>query len=243
MKTFKIVVLGNSVALRNRPIVKRPDNKNYGLLLVDMFRRNKIAIEVENHAFQRATTQDILNNINDYISTFPDVYIFNLGVCDAPTREIPYWYAEIINRRRNGFLKKLLTFFRNKIILPNRTLFVRLRGKKQWISKKRFEENYRTILSTLTKDTNASFILLSINLANKRIEEILPRSGKNYIEYNMVIASLAEEFDAVYLNLDDLDSETHYPDGTHFSLEGNTEVAKRLMKILQSRNDVLSKNG
>lgn len=233
---LKITVLGNSVALRTRPVEKRPNNKNYGIILEELLNSSGFECSIENRAFQRATSQDILEKLDDYIATFPDYYILNIGVCDAPTREIPYWFAEIINRKKSSLLKNILVYFRNKVILPKRTFFVKLRGKKQWISEKKFERNYSELLKRLEKDTNARFILLSINLANKRIESILPKSAENYIKYNSIIKKLAQNSRAVYLSLDDLDSEIHYPDGTHFSKAGNKEVANRLYQLIMANS-------
>lgn len=37
------------------------------------------------------------------------------------------------------------------------------------------------------------------------------------------------------MNLEELTAKEHYPDGTHFSEEGNKEVARRLLSEIQKK--------
>lgn len=231
---MKILIVGNSVALRNRP--HSANALNYGQLIEKELSRDDANCRVDNLAFTRATILDILRMKHSLINKFPDYYIFNIGVCDAATREIPLWYSNYINSASTSLLKNILKGIYLKLIQPRRRYFTLLRGKKAFISKNKFKKKYSELVDLLSKNTNAKFIFLSINHANERVEKELPGTSKNYIEYNNEIKDICNSFGSEYIDLDDLDSKIHYPDGTHFSQEGNRIVAERIIKILDKNN-------
>ncbi|MBN2891783.1 MAG: SGNH/GDSL hydrolase family protein [Bacteroidales bacterium] len=236
MSNFKVTIFGCSVAVRIRPSEKHPNNKNYGSVLEDLLFNeiSKKNILVQNFGFSRATITEIYEKLENYTATFPDFFVLNIGVPDASTREIPYWFAQILNKRTDSLIKTVFSFIHSKIIKKSNSFFVKLRGKRTWLKFRKFSNYYDEILKTLVKDTNAKIITMSINQADNRIEKIIPGSSKNYIKYNNEIKKLSEKYGVIHLNLDDLVSENHYPDGIHFNQEGHKIVAKRLFEIIKN---------
>ena len=224
---MKITILGNSVSLRNRPVERYPDNKNYGMLLEEML-ADKRVVTVSNKGIGRATIIDINQRIDDHINEFPDYYILNIGVCDAATRPIPLWFATIINNNKNSLLKSVFSSIYYRLIRDNSAFFVRFRGKNAWVSEKRFGREFEYLVSELSKDTNARILILSINKANDRVEKIVPGSGRNYEIYNSIMRNIADKYNQEYIDTTDMSDLEYYPDGTHFNIVGNKEIANRL---------------
>lgn len=235
MNKLRITIIGNSVAIRNRPPQKFPKNKNYGLLLEELLQKRhpEKMIMITNMGFSRATITNIIQKYDEYIASMPNYFIINIGVSDASTREIPYWFAEIINNPMQSWYKTLFTAFHHYCIKPNRSFFVKLRGKKSWITQKKFRKYYKEIILFLQKETNARIITVPINQANDRVEKTVPGSSENYKKYNEIIRGLTDECEGIYLELDDLNSEVHYPDGIHYSLQGNKLVAEKLFALIE----------
>lgn len=235
MKIHKIVIVGNSVALRNRPHDNK-SSKNYGQIIEKYLNEenpNQLTI-VRNLAFTRATVYDLHQVYPEIINNYGDIYIINIGSSDAPTREIPRWFADVLFSNKRNWLIRIMKGFHEYVIKPNRSTLVKLRGKRAWTSPKVFKEEYQKLILQIQNNTNGKIICLSLNIPNTRIEKELPGSIKKYKKFNQIIRKLCREKEAVYLDLDDLSDLKHYPDGTHFSEEGNKEVAKRLLKILKS---------
>ncbi len=237
MDKFKITIVGNSIAFRIRPQIE--GSKNYGQYIEQTLneryphRHNT----VENTAFSRATVTDIQAILHSSIlQEHADVFIINLGVCDASTREIPFWYAEIINRKKDGLLKFVFQNFHNVFFKKNRRFFVKLRGKRTWISQDKFAKIYTQIITEIQRAHKSKIITLSINAADDRVESILPGSRAKYIIYNKIIHDISKKHQAVYLPLDDLESSVHFPDGSHFSDLGHKIVAERIMQLLYTDN-------
>ena len=235
MKKLRITIIGNSVAIRNRPPQKFPNNKNYGLLLEELLQKEhpEQIIMINNMGFSRATITNVVQKYEDYIASMPDYFIINIGVSDASTREIPYWVAEIMNDPQQSWYKTLFTAFHHYCIKPKRSFFVKLRGKKSWISQKKFRKYYKELILFLQKETNARIITIPINPANDRVEKAVPGSSENYKKYNTMIRLITNECEGIYLELDDLDSEVHYPDGIHYSLRGNKLIAEKLFNLIE----------
>ena len=196
MKNLKLTIIGNSVALRNRPPEMHPNNKNYGELLGELL-QNKYPekyISINNISYGRATMKDVMKLLDEYLRTFPHFFIINLGVCDAATREIPFWFAEILNKKNDSLIKKIFSSIQFRIIRNHRSFFVKLRGERPWISILQFENLYRKLVLELTKGTNAKLITMPINAGNDRIEKEIPGSRENYQWYNKVIEKLSQEY-------------------------------------------------
>lgn len=236
MKNFKVTIIGNSVALRTRPHL--PDSKNYGQLLEEKLgdHYGDRYCRVDNRAFSRATILDTLAQEQLIIREFPDVYVINVGVCDAATREIPLWLSNLINSPKGGFLRDGIALFHYHFIKPYNAFFTRLRGKRAWISPDLFRKMYTKLLHNLQHNTNARIICLGINLADERVESIIPGSAKNYHDYSIIIKNCAEQAQLDYVDTHDLQASTHYPDGTHFNDAGHLIIAERLLDIILHEN-------
>ena len=239
MRVRKIVIIGNSVALRNRPHVKM-ESKNYGQIIEEHLNSNtqEKLILVNNLGVGSATMHEINAKMDDIINAFGDLYIINAGVVDATNREIPFWFARIMKIKRDNILSTIAKGIHKYFILSNRRLLVKLRGKKSWVSKKTFAKKYDRLLDTITRNTSGKVICMSINIPNDRVESIVPGTRLKYHQYNQIISSLAQKHELHYLNFDDLDSKTYYPDGVHFNQEGNKLVAQRILATI-NQNQLL----
>ncbi|MCF7858561.1 MAG: hypothetical protein K9N07_04465 [Candidatus Cloacimonetes bacterium] len=235
MKNLKITIIGNSVAIRNRPPEKYPHNKNYGALLGEELsdKYPDLHVTVSNMSFSRATIMNIVQKYDDYFATMPDYFIINLGVSDASTREIPYWYAELINKKGHNLIRSVFSAIHTYCIKPKRRFFVLLRGKRSWISQKKFRKYFNELIIMMKKETNAKIIAIPINPANARVENAIPGSRVKYIEYNKIMEQIILKNEGVFVKFDDLVQKVHYPDGIHYSLQGNQFVTKKLFSIIE----------
>lgn len=233
MKIQKIVIVGNSVAIRNRPH-DNATSKNYGQIIEEKLNTNSEQLTlVRNLGFTRATMYDLHKVYPEIINNFGDIYILNIGSSDAATREIPRWYADYLFSNKRSFTVRILKGFHELVIKPIRRYLVVLRGKRAWTSARVFREEYIKLINTIQKNTHGKIICLSINIPNERIEREVPGSTKNYKKFNQIIKDISLERNCMFLSMDDLEVDTHYPDGTHFSERGNEEVANRLLDIIQ----------
>ena len=232
MNVRKITIIGNSVALRNRPHLKEK-SKNYGELLQKKINLNATHLTlVENLAFGRATMNDLEQITDQIINSFGDIYVINIGASDAATREIPYWFANILNRRKETLTKKIFKGFHQYFFLKNRRFWVILRGKKSWVTAGNFEKKFEKLLITIQHNTSGKIICLPILPPNTRVEKEVPGTTKNYDNFNKIVRKLSNKYQVCFLNLDHLSPTPHYPDGTHFSQEGNKEVAESLFHLI-----------
>lgn len=231
MKKVKIVVIGNSVGIRVRPPLESPHNLNYSQILEQLISDHSPALigEVENISLQRFMVGDVLESIENYITRLPHVFILNLGVVDASNREIPLWYANIVKNNKS-LLGRFFSGIHMRIIVPNRRLFVKLRGGKSWVKLQSFTDSYERLIQTLLKETNACIISLGINQGGRRIEESLPGSTKKYTLYNEQIASVTRKFGQRYMEVNDFLTQEDFPDGIHYSAEGHKKLAGRLFE-------------
>lgn len=230
MPLSKITIIGNSVALRVRPPEKQPANLNYSSLLDGRSNENDLpkGIVVNNKALGALTVYNVVTRIDDFIQTFPDIYIINLGVVDASTREVPLWFYRLASSNKDGFVYRLSKLVYRNLIIKIRPFLVTIRGKRSWIRKSKFKRHYALLLKSLLRETNANIITMPINLANDRVEKQLPGSRKKHQQYNQIIKLLAEQYNQYHIDLTDLESEKHYPDGVHFNTEGHRIIAERL---------------
>lgn len=234
MRKVKITIIGNSVALRVRPPVKQPDNKNYTGFLeekwVDTEKSKQLA--VLNLAKGATTVYNTIQNLDDFIRTFPNYFIINLGVVDASNREIPLWFYRLASSKKDTLLVKLANIIYREIIIKFRPLLVRLRFKRAWISKKKFEKYYTLLVGELLKETNAKIIVIPINIGSDRIEKQLPGTQKRHQEYNAVMQNVADKFEQRVLDITDLSSDRHYSDGVHYNAVGHKIIADKISKII-----------
>jgi hypothetical protein len=184
---------------------------------------------VENISFQRFMVGDVVESIENYINKLPHIFIINLGVVDASNREIPLWYANMV-KNNNSLLGKLLSGIHVRIIVPNRRLFVKLRGSRSWVRLQSFTASYEKLIQALLKETNARIIALGINQGGRRIEESLPGSTEKYKLYNEQIASVTRKFGQRYMEVNDFLTQEDFPDGIHYSAEGHKKLAGKLFE-------------
>lgn len=239
MKRIKVTIIGNSVALRVRPTQAWPNNKNYTLLLEECLQKKfpDVFFQVNNKSKGASTILDKNREVDDFVSELADVYVLNLGVVDACTREIPRWFSVMLAEGKRGVLMNALRWINARIIKKNRPFFVKLRGQKPWVKQKVFKKFFAKFVDTLLKDSNAKIIALPINLADSRVEKQLPGSIKNQQKYNKIITEVIESRQQKMIELSDITHAEHYPDGVHYSEIGHKVVAERLFteitKILE----------
>lgn len=230
MKEFKICIVGNSVALRTRPNLQVPGNKNYTELLQEELsvKHPEYIFRVENKAVGAYTVKNVYQHIDEFIHVFPRVFILNIGVVDACTREVPLWFYRLATNKSKDLFSVAISAFYRAVLGKMRPFLVYLRCKRSWVSKRSFRKYYSLVLETLKKETNSYIIILPISQTTERIEKQLPGSADNHKKFNALLRELAHQFDAVMISLDDLVPAEHIPDGIHFSREGHGEVTKKL---------------
>lgn len=226
---MKITIVGNSVALRVRPVEKYPDNKNYSSLLLE---QDKIRI-VDNKGLGATTVSNWVNMMDSIVNTYPDIYIINIGVVDATVREVPLWFYRLANKKSDTIFTKFCKALYRRIFKKTRRLLALLRGKRSWISFRKFTIDFELLIKTLIKETNAKIIVIPINIANIRIEKQLPGTQQNHRKFNDQIEKITQKYEQHLLDISDFQSEKLYPDGVHFNRPGHQEVAKRLHKLIQ----------
>lgn len=232
---LKIAVVGNSVSLRVRPPESYPNNKNYHGFLQDPSFTEEITpfrFHVVNLANGGATVKSTFEQLDEIIRVFPDIYILNLGVVDASTRDIPRWFFKLQHSSRRTILVRISKFIYHGILKRFRRMLVYLRFKSPFIRAKSFERLYCLLVNLLLKETNALIIGMSINIGNERVERGLPGSQNNHKNYNYLIRSCLKRNRCRFLDLTDLDSDIFFPDGIHFSAQGHKKVAERLVQMI-----------
>lgn len=229
---MKITIIGNSVALRVRPSEVPSKNKNYTFILQESFGQKAV---VENKALGATTISNWLKMSDYIINSFPNIYIINIGVVDSTIREVPLWLYRLSNRKIDNYLTKIFKGFYRGPIAVMRPFLSKIRGSRPWISYNKFEDSFDQLVQLILKETNAQIITLPINIANDRIEKQLPGSRKNHAKYNQVMKDITEQHKQTFLDLTDLTSEDHYPDGVHFNSKGHQVVAEKLTSILKEK--------
>ena len=225
---MKIVIIGNSVALRVRPPKAHPNNKNYTYCL----KQNRPNDEVVNTALGAMTVLDITGQIDSFINHCPDWYVINLGVVEACSREAPLWLFRMATSHRRGILVKGAKILYGGIFARFRPFFTRLRMGKSWVNKSTFQRHFDLLMTLLLKETNAKIIVLGINAPSQRIEMLLPGSTDKIVAYNRVLEAVAAQHKQSFVDLSDLIADTNYPDGVHFNQEGHELIARRIEKYL-----------
>lgn len=235
---FRVLIIGNSVALRVRPpegLDGRP--RNYARLIEEKLTEKlpgNLSPEVVNTGFSRATIQEIYARRDHFTGSMPDVIIYNVGVVDASTREMPLWLANLIKRDTGSWFNSMMHALNHHLFTRFRPLFVYLRGKRPWRSHKKFKSCLQALSAEMEKELGVPQIFLGINKGNDRIEKELPGSTSNYRSYTESIREIAEQSDSEFVDLSDLNSGEHFPDGIHFSKSGHEIVADRICELLEN---------
>ena len=232
MNTKRICVIGNSVALRVRPTLPFPNNKNYFQLLEDKGDNN---YTLYNLAHGASSVKDIYKRIDEYIRVFPSYFILNLGVVDASTREVPLWFYRLATKKTLSPIAVLFKIIYRNIIARFRNFLVVIRGKRSWVSERKFEKYFDLVINTLLKETNSKIIVLSINLANNRVESELPGSLRKHKIYNDIMKKITNNYNQLFVDTNDIIELKDYPDGVHFSKSGHEKIADHLYKIIDNQ--------
>jgi len=229
-KTYKICIVGSSVGLR-----ARPSNQvlNYGKILNGTDLKN-LHLQVTNRSCGRYTSREVLSSRDLYIREYADLYIINIGAVDAPSREIPFWYSDILYNRRKSIFYNILYKVYYAFISKYRKLFTYLRLKKSWISKSEFTRNIKQLIECIQKDTNSRILILGINSGNMRIERQLPGTLRKYQEYNVELKNIADQFGLSFLDVSNLESEEYFPDGVHYNEKGHKFISEKVLNYISN---------
>jgi len=229
---MKITIIGNSVAMRIRPPLNYPENINYTRHLEKILReRIEKSTYVQNHSLGGLTIKGVFPRMDEYIRTFPDFYILNLGVVDSCTRDIPYWLFKIIYGNKQDLFHRVIGKLYHSAIMKRISPFlVIIRGKRSWTSKKKYERMFYKLIEILTKETNAKIIVLPINLADERVEKQLPGSRSNHISFNKIMNKACHNKRIQYLNCTEFTSNEYYPDGIHYSAVAHKNIAEMIFE-------------
>lgn len=235
----RITIIGCSVALRVRPPHEDSSkNSNYATLIEEgLNKKDDNLYIVNNQAFSRAIIKELLrvNSKDKIVASSPDYIIVNLGAVDAPSREIPLWFANILFQRSHLYLYPLVHFIYNYLIKNFlRRPLVFLRFKRSWTSKSRFNRDLETLYSFFKKDTQAKVIVLGINKGSPRIERQLPGTLRKYHTYNEILKKCTKQYGIDFVDVSDLNSEDHFPDGVHYNVNGHEIIAERIKTIIEA---------
>lgn len=228
-RKIKICIVGSSVGLRCRPV---SDILNYGQLLDE---NERIQLNVVNLSLGRYTSREVLSSRDIFIREYADLYIINIGAVDAPSREIPFWFSDILYNRRKSIFYKFLNTIYFGFISKYRRVFTFLRFKKSWISLNEFKNNIIKLIESIQKDTKGKILILGINSGNSRVEKQLPGTMKKYNQYNKELKNIALARNIGFVDVSKLDSESYFPDGVHYNDEGhkfiNNQIIKHLIEV------------
>lgn len=229
MDRIKICIIGNSVALRIRP--KEEGAKLYSTILHNLICNSGTKeVLISNLSLSRLLTVEVIDNKSHYINNDQDITIINLGCVDAPTREIPLWFSDIIFKRKGRLLYPIFDPIYQQVVARFRPVLVRLRGYKPWVTKRKFSANVKEILSSLKG--KGKVVVLGINRGNQRIENQLPKTLNRYIEYNEELKSICKDHKVSFISTFDLMSDEYFPDGVHYNKEGHKLIAERIFREL-----------
>lgn len=227
----KIVIVGNSVALRIRPPRQNEDDVSYAEILDDKLSNTSV--------INRAVGDTVMPHasvwMDELIAYHANCYILNYGIVDACTRSVPRWMWNFIHNDNphHGIIKKILRFLFNFFETRSRKVLTVIRGKRAWTSRAAFAFKYEKMLRFLQKDTSAQLICIGINRPSARIERFLPGSVRNVQRYNEVIRQLANKYNSVYVETFYDFDETLIPDGIHFNAEGHRKLAGMLLDVIK----------
>jgi lysophospholipase L1-like esterase len=229
LEKIKISVVGNSVAIRIRP--REENGQVYSLILKDLMSNSGIKeVIVSNLSVSRLITEEVIDDKDHFLNNDQEITIINLGCVDAPTRDIPLWFSDIIFNRRGKLLQAIFNPIYQYVIPKFRSKLVRMRGYNSWVSLDRFNINMDEIISSLVG--KSKIVVLGINPGNERIEKQLPKTLTRYRLYNEVLQSVCNNHGITFISTLDLKSEEYFPDGVHYNRVGHQLIAGRIFDSL-----------
>lgn len=223
------------MGIRIRPPARtRAENRLYPNILTDMLNESRENWVLFNNCRSRLLASELIEYRDELSRQNPDVVILNIGAVDAPNREIPKWYSDILFRRKWTFLHSLsLKLYNGFIKKYFRRPLVYLRFKTPWVKLQKFDQSVNSFVEFIRKDINAQIIILGINPGNERLEKELPGSLARYQTYNQCLKNISEKVGCHYIDTTGLESETHFPDGVHYNFEGHQWCAQQIFKTIK----------
>jgi lysophospholipase L1-like esterase len=227
----KIIIVGNSVALRIRPPRQNENDLSYAEIL-DNSLSNALVIN-------RAVGSTIMPHesiwIDEMVGYHAKCYILNYGIVDACSRSVPRWMWNFINNDNphRGIILKLLRFLCSIFEKKFRRSLTVIRGKRPWTNRAAFAYKYEKMLKLIQKDSTAQIICIGINRPSSRVERILPGSIRNVQRYNEVIRQLANKYNSDYVETFYDFDESFVPDGVHYNAEGHRKLAGMLLEVIK----------
>jgi lysophospholipase L1-like esterase len=227
----KVIIVGNSVALRIRPPRQNEDDLSYAEILDN----NLPTAMVINRAIGATVMPHQSIWVDEMIGYHANCYILNYGVVDACSRSVPRWMWHFINNDnpQRGFILKVLRYFCSILEKKFRRTLTVIRGKRGWTSRTAFAYKYEKMLKLIQKDSIAQIICIGINRPSARIERFLPGSVRNVQRYNEVIRQLATKYNSAYVETFYDFDESLIPDGVHFNAEGHRKLATMLLDVIK----------
>jgi hypothetical protein len=229
----KIVLLGDSVSLRIRPVRSAHAEKTYAEHLMALNQ----GFFVVNLGRGATSIKSQMADMDPIIRQFPDFYVLNFGIVDCSTRSVPEWVFRFINTIKptewliRRWTRKAVDFFEKK----NRKFLVLLRGKRSWTSEKDFKSVYLKTIKLLQKETGAQIICLGINQTDERVESQLPGTKQKINQYNQLIKQVCESTGCSFVDTYNLIEPKNVPDGIHFDAVGHKQVAFLIRDIINSK--------
>jgi len=232
----RISLVGCSVGIRIRPSAEsRSENKVYSEILTDLLNENGREWHLHNNCRSRLLSTELLDFRDLLAAQNPDVVIINVGAVDAPNREIPKWYSDILFRRKWLNLYGVATGLYQGLIRPYfRRPLVSIRMKSPWVGINRFEKSLVDFLKFVEKDLKSKVIILGINSGSERIERELPGSLLRYKEYNQKLKEVSNNFNCTFVDMSELAPEEYFPDGVHYNVEGHRWCAKQIFNSIKN---------
>ena len=182
----------------------------------------------------RMLCDEVIFDFDKYIREFPDYYIINLGAVDAPAREVPRWFSDLLFKRSGPRIYAFTRFIHRTMIRGwcSQAMLI-VRRRRSWVNEKKFKSSILNVIRGLSKETDAKLIVLGINKGSIRIEKKLPTTLKKYRTYNAIVQEICREEKISFIGTEDLDSSEHFPDGVHYNQLGHQIVAERLFEQIK----------
>jgi len=181
----------------------------------------------------RYLSHELKNDIAELIDIGADLYVINVGCVDAPPREIPLWYSDILFKRNRKWLFPVINLVYNLIKRFNlRKILVEKRGYKPWVTSIDFEQNMLSSIKLLKEATSCKIVLIGINNGNERLENELPGILKQYQLYNKILSKVSSKTGALFIDVSNLNHIDHFPDGVHYNIPGHKLIADKILSIV-----------
>ena len=185
---------------------------------------------------KRGNTSDF-QTLNQYLyddveTSDSSIVILQIGICDCSPRIISKFEKIILNY----FLPVFLSFFYIKFKSKHRYFFTKY-FPKTYVTKARFESNYKQLLESILKlDKIQKIIIINIADTNEYNKKRSYNFEQNIIDYNRVIQKLAFENPKIQI-IDSFNYSKTIPnfllsDGIHISNSAHQILAENISKLI-----------